>query len=664
MRAAHGTLARANGALRALLCAAVLTTPARALTARLPDWASGPASTPSPAASDSVHAHYLFHEQVVSMPHAGRTVITDRGVVRILDSRGANAAMAGVPYDRASAEVRRLRAWTLAPDSTVHEFSEHDAIDVLQADWGTLESDQRARYLAAVSAPPGTLFAWEWVVAEEPLLMDQHFVFGRLAPIAFERFEVELPNGAEPLVHAWGAGVPAATRSGNRWSWERRDLPLVPPEVWSADELAYVDHFVVSAQATDSTSRPAGLRFGSWREVSHWLEALSAPQGECTPEIERKVSALVTDRKNVVRGASPIGRFVQSINYVNVVVGLAHGEGYRPHAADRVLASRFGDCKDKANLFCSLARGAGLEAWLVAVHSQGRDRVRPEWPSPQQFDHCIAALRVPPGTGLSAACDSTPIGPLLYFDPTDPDTPFGALPLSDQGSWALIEHPDEGALVRLPLASAAASLTEWRVDVSLDSTGALRGRWRVRLRGEAASRERAERAADERRWRHGVEASLADWLGPTTLVRLEGQDEPDSNAFEIRSEFAADRFARTQGGRLMSFRTAPFATRGGADFPAGIRRTPLALPGQSLSQTVIVTLPAGWRVEERPADRSRAYDFGSYSARWQERAGTLVFQLETRLDPVTLPADRYADVREWWNSRNQAFHAAVVLERQ
>jgi hypothetical protein len=59
-----------------------------------------------------------------------------------------------------------------------------------------------------------------------------------------------------------------------------------------------------------------------------------------------------------------------------------------------VLARRFGDCKDKARLFCAMARRLGLEAHPILVNTVEFGGVTNWWPSPLAFDHVVVKVRV------------------------------------------------------------------------------------------------------------------------------------------------------------------------------------------------------------------------------------------------------------------------------
>src|SRR5213075_451377 len=149
-------------------------------------------------------------------------------------------------------------------------------------------------------------------------------------------------------------------------------------------------------------------------------------------------------------------RFVQSIRYAEIALGVGRGGGYRPHPPSQVLRNSYGDCKDKANLMKALLATIGIPSHLVTLYYGDADYVRESWPSPQQFNHCILAIELlHPMESLSSGASSAD-GRWLFFDPTDPTTPLGELPASERGSLALMVRPGTVGLTRLPDVSAEA----------------------------------------------------------------------------------------------------------------------------------------------------------------------------------------------------------------
>ena len=112
--------------------------------------------------------------------------------------------------------------------------------------------------------------------------------------------------------------------------------------------------------------------------------------------------------------------------------------GYRPHSSTEVFAKSYGDCKDKANLMRAMLKVVGIEAVLVSIYSGDPNYVRASWPSPQQFNHCIIAVKVSDQTQVNTVIQHPKLGRFAIFDPTDSETPVGDLPYYLQGSLALL----------------------------------------------------------------------------------------------------------------------------------------------------------------------------------------------------------------------------------
>jgi len=68
---------------------------------------------------------------------------------------------------------------------------------------------------------------------------------------------------------------------------------------------------------------------------------------------------------------------------------------HRPTAPDKVLAQRFGDCKDKVLLLISLLRRLDIPASPVLVSTSFRGGIGELLPSPLAFDHVIMRVAMP-----------------------------------------------------------------------------------------------------------------------------------------------------------------------------------------------------------------------------------------------------------------------------
>ena len=123
----------------------------------------------------------------------------------------------------------------------------------------------------------------------------------------------------------------------------------------------------------------------SWEEVVREYLDLIAERLEPKQRLVELAKELTRDARTDEERAAAIAAYVRrEIAYKAILFG---PRAYVPEWADRVLDSRFGDCKAHANLFLHLMRAAGLRCHLALVNTG--DDLWPEAPTRSQFNHMI-----------------------------------------------------------------------------------------------------------------------------------------------------------------------------------------------------------------------------------------------------------------------------------
>src|SRR5262249_29873513 len=116
--------------------------------------------------------------------------------------------------------------------------------------------------------------------------------------------------------------------------------------------------------------------FANWAEVARWKQKLRAKCWECTPEIRDVVREVTRGLDAPVDKARALTPWVRkSVRYVSVS---ASGAGYTPQPPARVLANRYGDCKDQSQLLAVMLREAGVPVELVTLGVLDDGQVLPE----------------------------------------------------------------------------------------------------------------------------------------------------------------------------------------------------------------------------------------------------------------------------------------------
>jgi hypothetical protein len=632
-----------------------------ASAADAPSWLSQAAGQPLPAYDKAVPAVVLLDEAQVEVQPDGRTLRSSRFAVRVLSRAGRRHAVADEPYVVDSARFSALHAWLLRPDGTVKAYDGDDVLDVAIAANDVYNEVRRKTIQAGADADVGAVFGYEVVREDREVFPQIDWSFQGELPALLSRLRLSVPAGwkADAILfnHAPLPQAPGAPG----YVWELRDLPYIRPEPARPGLGRLAPRLAVTLVPGPGAK---ALRFGSWADVAGWLSSLHDPQAQAGPAIAAKARELTAAARDDLERIRAIARFCQKLSYVSVQTGVGRGGGYRPHAADFVLGKGYGDCKDKANLMRALLAALRIEAYPLAVYSSDRDHVREEWPSPQQFDHCILAVKVAEGTALPSVTQHPTLGPLLVFDPTSTSTSFGDLPADEQGSLGLLVHPRSGGVLRLPRIPPEATVKERTVEAALQPDGRVTGAIRELSRGQEAADERQAWAQrSPREYRDLVEAWVAQGAPGAVVQALEPIDDPDAATFRLAVEFAAPRYAQLMQGRLMIFKPALVSRRQSQFLAETDRLYPVVLSASSFTETARFSLPADFAVDELPDVVSADEAFGSYTARCRVSEGRLVYERRLLVRPVTVPVTEYDKVRRFFELVRSAEQAPVVLAR-
>jgi lipoprotein NlpI/transglutaminase-like putative cysteine protease len=129
--------------------------------------------------------------------------------------------------------------------------------------------------------------------------------------------------------------------------------------------------------------------FADWAEVARWGQALFAQNGS-GPLLDQEVAQIKAQAATPAEQVRAALEFVQQqVRYFGTEIG---ANTHRPTSPDKVIAQRFGDCKDKVTLLAALLQRLGLQATPVLVNTALRGDVDRLLPSPLDFDHVIARV--------------------------------------------------------------------------------------------------------------------------------------------------------------------------------------------------------------------------------------------------------------------------------
>jgi Domain of Unknown Function with PDB structure (DUF3857)/Transglutaminase-like superfamily len=630
-----------------------------------PSWVEEAASVTLPNYNGTVPAAVLLEDQRVDVGPSGVLVARTRQVVKILTHDGRRYADAFIPYYRGGGRVRALHAWLIAPNGLVKSYEKNSIVDLGAHDEMELYSDLRISRIKVDNPEVGSVFAYEAEVEEKMLFAEDEYPFQSELPAIQSRYTLNLPPGwkAHSLVLHHEPLEPVI--SGSTYTWRLSNLPFRRHEEYSPELSSSVPVLAVSFAPNDAVGANNLNCFRSWADVSRWHTTLSAAQSDLSPEMTRKVQELTATKPDGYGRIRAIAQYVQKIKYVAIEMDVAHGGGYKPHAATLVFNKQYGDCKDKANLMRTMLKAAGIQSYLVAIYSGDRTYVRPEWPSPTQFNHMIIAVHVSDGlTGPTVIDAPTLKQHLLIFDPTSEATPLGDLPWYEQGSFALLMAGDKGDILQMPVLPPEANTTDLTIEAELAGSGALKARCVLREDGQYADHGRSLKLyRSPSDYRHHLEALFSESVRSAAVSNMAAEDLSDAGKYSIKAEIESSAYGQVMGGRLLVIGTALVAPRSPSFPAAGSRAEPIVLRSGLHRKHIRLKLPEGYKMDEMPASLDRQTPWARFSITFQQQPGELLIEESVRIEAVTLPAGQYQEVKKFFDLVYGADAQEVVLAK-
>jgi len=653
--------------LISLLGLLLLVTPAKAAVAgdEAPVWVQQAATLKLPSYEKDVPAVVLVNERIATIDSDGRITEVVNYAVRVLQREGREYAMGHVVYVPDSGKVKELRAWLIRPGSETKRYGKDETVDLAGA-LNDVYNEYRLRTISATDdADVGSVFAYTYTREERSVFSQDDWSFQDELPVITSRYTLSLPSGwrAEAVTFNHPSVEPRV--NGSSYTWELSNLAGVPEEPMSPRITNLVPRLAVSYYPPANTQQLSIKTFANWADVAAWMAELEDPQVQVDDALAKKAYELTALAKTEYEKIRAIATYVQNIQYISIQTGIGRGGGYRPHSSTEVFAKSYGDCKDKANLMRAMLKVVGIDAIPVSIYSGDPNYVRANWPSPQQFNHCIIAVKVSDATQASTVIQHPKLGRLLIFDPTDSETPIGDLPYHMQGSLALLDTKIATELVTMPVTPPEMNQLERIATLQLQADGAIAGEIQENANGQTAAKFRSEfKQLSKPDYNGMIERWLTAGATSARLDKIEQSDNATDGKFTLNVQFSAKAYGQLMQDRLLVFKPAVVSRRESLSLTAAQRRHPVVLRANAYSETVKVQLPPGFTVDEVPDAVKLETAFGSYTTSYEVVNGELVFKRQLSQKATTIPAAQYDAVRKFFESIRAAENAPVVLARK
>ncbi len=608
-----------------------------------------------PVMHEGETTHPIADLATVTVESDGRVLKTFRRVIQVLTDAGASQLREqqfGYVPGHQSFDVHWIRV--VRPNGSVisaapTQIQESDVPAPVST--SPIYSDQKVVRMSLSGIAVGTILDVEFTVEErKPVLKNdfaQTYVFTPGVSIGKARLVLDVPSSIKPLIREENLDFkPVTSASGGRarYVWSRDTTPKVRAEPFASDSNGVVMRVRIGGPL-------------NWNDVSHWYADLARDRYKATATLSRTVDSLVAGAKTRDDSIRAIHRWVaQDIRYVGIELGIG---GYQPRMPDTVIATGYGDCKDKATLFVAALTHLGIRAYPVLLSINAT--ARRDLPTPQQFNHEIAAV------ALSS-------GGYRFVDLTSSFNAYGELPRSIQGGFGLLIFPDgRNEEVTIPADAPTSDVQTTTITGTLSADGKFEGHYVETAVGSIAAAMRASFASplDSTQRVNAARTVARKYFSSAdgdSLLAFNGKDYAALARVSVRI-INADATTRAGTVELLNNPFASFAkmTTAADDiarlptrrFPIDASKIVGRLTGISEFR---VTLPEGWRAR-LPVNVSATSVFGSYTATYSQEGRDLLIDRRIVGGTGIYPPSRVDELVTWLRAIGRDDTKFIVLEK-
>jgi len=625
--------------------------------ASVPDWLRSAAQQPVKKYADDVNAVTLLNETETSINDKGEIVRYGRVVYRILRPEGRDLANHSVNYD-SNSKVNYLRGWSITSKG-----QEYEAKDLFERSVSSYEvySDEKVKIIHVPGVDVGTVVGFEYEQKERPYIFQDIWDFQDRFPVESSRYELQLGVGWR-FKADWINHEPLKPEEeGTALVWNVHDVPRIYREPHRPPSDALVARMVI----TFLSDKLPAESYQDWNEFGTWYSQLSAGVRDPSSALQQKVQELAPARLPVFERIKALARFAQQdVRYVEIQIGIG---GWRPHNAGDIFSHRYGDCKDKATVLSTMLDQIGVKSYYLLVNTS-RGIITESSPPQAYFDHMILAIALPQASyekNLPALYNHPKLGPLLIFDPTNQFVPFGEIPSYEQDNYGLLVKSPGGDLIHLPLAPPEMNTLRRTAKLTLLADGTLQGEIDERLSGFPAMFSRMYLRDESQNDRtkmieHFLGSDMTNFQVDSFQVENAGDIDKD---LVLTYKFTASHYAKNAGSLLL-VRPRVVGEMAGAFDSTKPRHYAYEFEAPFLrSDSVEITLPDGYGVDELPSPAHTVLPFAEYESKLENSGKILKYTREYKVETTQVPVDKVTQLRQIFSDINADERNMAVLKK-
>jgi Domain of Unknown Function with PDB structure (DUF3857) len=610
--------------------------------AAVPDWLHTLAQQPAKKYADDTNAVTLLDDQETTVKDNGEMVTHQRLVYKILRPEGKEYADFELPYD-GETKVNYLHGWSITAKGQEYESKDKDILEHSLS--SIIEfNDIKEKILRVSGADVGTIVGIEYEQKRRPFVFQDFWSFQDMIPVEKSRYTLRLPRNWEYRADWVNHAEQKPVEQGSTYVWEVSDVPRIEHEYREPIVRSLAGHMIITLFSDKATHRNAE----SWKELGDWYAQFTVGAREPSPALQAKVQELAPASLPMFERIRALSLFAQrDVRYYAVEIGIG---GFKPHPAGEIFSHRYGDCKDKATVLSSMLALIGVKSYYMLIDDK-RGLFNEKTPPHVGFDHMILVIQMPEASfsqKLPGMFEHPKLGHLLIFDPTNDLVPLGHLPYYEQDSFGLLLTDSGGELVHLPVSLPDSNKIHRTAKLKLLPDGTLQGEMEEVRSGYMAM---LGRAYLQHQSQNDRKKTLEHFWGPNLgSFQVDSFDLANENDIDkdlvIHYKFTASHYAKTAG-QLLLVRPRVIGEMAGAFDVSKPRHYAYEFDAPFLrSDSVEITLPEGYSVDELPDSAKAVFPFAEYTSKAEKDGNVLKYSREYKMQATQVPLDRIEQLKK------------------
>ena len=610
------------------------------------------AGTLSPALTENAHAVVRRHETTFTVKSVGEATQRIRTVVTVLDEQGDEHTQKKVGYDKFSKVTNLEGALYDASGKQIRKLKKADIADYSTfADYNFFDDNR----FKSATFPKQPTYPYTVEFIEETTERNLMFYPGWMPQddehLSVEQatFVVNMPPGLALRYKEMNLPTPGTEQTGangeKTYTWKLTNCLAIEFEPMSPPARELLPVVYTAPTQFDVQDYKGSIK--TWSDVGRFYRRLNDGRDQIPDDLRRQVVELTSSESTTAGKVRKLYQFLQDhTRYVSVQLGIG---GWQTIEADKVAASKYGDCKALTNYMKALLKAADIVAFPALVRAGPKEPdTFTDFPS-FQFNHVILCVPDKQDT--------------LFLECTSSHDPAGYVSNFTGSRHGLLILPEGSRLIKTPAYRPVDNRQQRHIVVNVTEQGDAMADVQTRYTG--LQRDKYTQAL------HSLNRNeLRSWLlkeihiPAFELTTYTHTEQPALiPAVTERMEIAVRRWATTSGTRLF----LPLNLMSALP-PA----TPLTQPRRAAvelgptydvedSDTITYQLPKGYRPEYQIEPVTIDSKFGRYTAQVTINDGRVAYVRKMTMHRGRFPATAYGDWVDFRKKIAKADRAQLVF---